>query len=230
MTRKPAEIENEKLELLLPWYVNGTLDAGNRRRIDDALARDGRLRRSLELALEDREATLHVNERIKAPSVDPLSKIMTAVSSSSRATAFALKQSLAERFKAFVGSLSPRVLAVAAIAAAIVLTVQAAAIGMLSVGQNEGQGMVLASGDGHNAENTIGFIVRFAPDVTIARATGLLEELGLNIVDGPAGGGLYVVEVPLSEETGPEGEKVLLQMQARSDIVAFVAKAPAREN
>lgn len=228
MTGKPKDAGNQELELLLPWYVNGTLDAGTRRRIDEALARDGRLRRSLELAREDRDAALHIGDRIGAPSAEPLRKIMRTVENSGRAAAFAFKQSLAGRFKIFVDSLSPRVLAAAALAAVLALAIQAGTIGLLSIGRDAGTDLELASGGDEPRGATATFIVGFVPGVTMERVTGLLRELDLGIVEGPAGGGLYVVEVPLSEETGPGGEKVLLRLQARSDIVAFSAKAPTK--
>jgi hypothetical protein len=225
MTKTPVKSGNENLELLLPWYVNGTLDAAGRRRIDDALVRDERLRRSLELALEDRDAVLHANERIGVPSADPLAKVMAAAAASSRASAFALKRSLAERFQAFIGSLSPRVLAGAVTAAAVVLLLQAATIGMLGLDRIGGTGMELASGGEEKTEARIEFVVRFAPGVTVERAGGFLETLDLDIVGGPAGG-LYVVAAAVSEETGSAGEKILLLLRARTDIVAFAAKAP----
>lgn len=219
---------DEKLELLLPWYVNGTLDAAQRRRIDEALAHDERLRRALALAREDQEAVVEAHELIAPPSSAPLDRIMAEAAATGRAKQHALKLSLADAFKSFLVSLSPRALAAAAAAVAVVIALQTATIGVIGL---KGPGPELASVDpGGQAEDTARFIVGFAPGATAQDITALLEGAGLKIVSGPAGGGLYVVEAALSEATGPKGEKVLQQLQAKSDIIAFSANAPAQEN
>jgi hypothetical protein len=219
---------DEELELLLPWYVNGTLDAARRRHIDEALAHDGRLRRALALAREDQEAVVETHELIAPPSNAPLDRIMAEVAGAGRARQHALKLSLADAFKGFLVALSPRTLAVATAAMAVVIAVQTATIGLMSL---KGPGPELASVEpGGQAENTARFIVGFAPGATAQQITALFDGAGLKIISGPAGGGLYIVEAALTEATGPGGEKVLQQLQARSDIIAFSAKAPAQEN
>ncbi len=219
---------NEELELLLPWYVNGTLDAVSRQRIDEAMAHDGRLRRALALAREDQQAVVESHELIAPPSAAPLDRIMAEVAATGRAKQHALKLSLAEAFKGFLVSLSPRAFAAATLAVALVIALQAAAIGVIGI---KGPGPELASVDpGGQAENTARFIVGFAPGATAQEITALLEGAGLKIVSGPAGGGLYVVEAALSEATGPRGEKVLQQLQIKNDIINFSASAPAQEN
>lgn len=221
-------VRDEELELLLPWYVNGTLDAGSRQRIDAALADDERLRHALALAREDQQAVVESHELITPPSTAALDRIMAEVAATGRAKHHALKLSLADAFKGFLVSLSPRALAAVAAAVAVVVVLQSATIGLIGF---KGEGPELASVDpGGQTDNAARFIVGFAPDATMQDITALLEGAGLKIVSGPAGGGLYVVEAVLSEATGPGGEKVLQQLQARGDIVTFSASAPSQEN
>ena len=219
---------NEELELLLPWYVNGTLDEASRKKIDEALALDENLRRSLQLAREDQQAAFESNEAITPPPAATLERIMAAAAASGRARRHSLKLSLAEAFRGFVVSLSPRALAAVAAVLAVVIALQTVTISVMGL---KGPGVELASVEpGGQSEATARLIVGFAPGATVEQVTTLLDSLGLRIVQGPTGGGLYVVEVAVSEATGPEGEKVLQQLQGKRDMIIFSAKAPPQEN
>lgn len=214
---------DEELELLLPWYVNGTLDAAQRQRIDEALAHDERLRRALALAREDQEAVVAAHEMIAPPSTAPLDRIMAEVAATGRAKQHALKLSLVEAFKGFLVSLSPRTLAAVAAAVALVVVLQTTVIGIIGL---KGPKTELASVEtGGEVEGGARFIVGFAPGATAGEITALLDRLGLKLVEGPRAGGLYGVRA-----AGPESGDILRRLQAESAIITFVANAPAEEN
>ena len=54
--------EHEELEMLLPWHAAGTLDRRNAERVEEALANDRELSQSFELARDERDETVYLNE------------------------------------------------------------------------------------------------------------------------------------------------------------------------
>jgi anti-sigma factor RsiW len=218
---------DEDLEQLLPWYVNGTLEAADRQKIDEALAHDERLRHALSLAYEDQDAVVKINELVKPPSTALVDRIMEAAAASGRAQQPAIKRSLTEAFKNFLVSLSPRTLAAAAAAVTVVIALQSATIGM--IGSKEPRSELASAEPGLAVGYTARFIVGFAAGATAQEIGTLLDGAGLQIVGGPTGGGFYVVEAKLSEANGAEADKILEQLEARRDIFTFSARAPAQE-
>ena len=58
----------EELSLLLPWYANGTLDAEDSVRVEQALAEDDALAREFDLILEDQAAIVDLVSEEDVPS------------------------------------------------------------------------------------------------------------------------------------------------------------------
>jgi hypothetical protein len=54
--------EREELEILLLWHAAGTLDRRNAERVEEALADDRELSRRFELARDERDETIYLNE------------------------------------------------------------------------------------------------------------------------------------------------------------------------
>ena len=218
--------DREELELLLPWYVNGTLDVASRNEIDAALKTDASLRHALAVAREEQDAVSTINEAIDPPANAVFDRLMVQVKATGRSGYSSAKSSFAETLKAYITSLSPRSLAFASIAVAAVLALQAVTIGYREM---QGSGYGLASEHGTN-EIAKGqkFIVQFAPGATFTQVTALLNGLDLIIVDGPNGGGFFILALRQTNSNAPE--KVLEQLQSNRDVVIFSAKAAAEEN
>ena len=136
------------------------------------------------------------------------------------------KPSFAETLKDYITSLSPRSLAFASVAVAAVLASQAVTI---SYREMQGSGYGLASEHG-TKEIAKGqkFIVQFAPGATFIQVTALIDRLDLAIVDGPNGGGFFILALRQTNLSVPEN--VLEQLQSNRDVVIFSAKAAAEEN
>src|ERR687887_587297 len=62
------EPERHEIEALLPWHAAGTLSRRDANRVEHALAGDRELARQSELIREELVETIHLNERLRAPS------------------------------------------------------------------------------------------------------------------------------------------------------------------
>jgi len=75
--------EREDLETLLPWHAAGTLNRRDAERVERALASDRELMRRFNLAREELNETIHLNESLGAPSARAMEKPSRCASRSS---------------------------------------------------------------------------------------------------------------------------------------------------
>lgn len=196
---------DEELNLKLPFYVNGTLDAEEAAQFEAALAQDDVLKADAELlsALrDDMQAETH-----RSPGEFGLARLMRD----------------AERERGAAPAIAPTVSApksrtwVWQIAAAVALA--------LLVGQNLLMSREATSGNGSfemaSAPTAPGLVVSFAPDATEAQIRGLLLDLGLEIHSGPSALGLYRLGQAESENLDAEA----LALQGAIGIVESVENA-----
>jgi anti-sigma-K factor RskA len=66
-------------EMLLPWYVAGTLDRHAARQVELALAHDVEVRRQCELVCEELTETIRLNESLGAPSARARERLKAAL-------------------------------------------------------------------------------------------------------------------------------------------------------
>ena len=66
MTSEALTSEREEIEALLPWFVRGTLAAGDRARVDSYLARHPDMRLQLDLVREEMDESVAANEAVAA--------------------------------------------------------------------------------------------------------------------------------------------------------------------
>ena len=135
-----AAAEREEIEMLLPWYVSGRLDAADRARVESYLARDAGLRHQLDLIRAERQETIGANEALPTASAGALDRMMASLPQR--------RPSLAQRFASstiyqtvadFFAAPTVRGVRFAAVAAALLLLVQGAVITTLLV-RGEGGG------------------------------------------------------------------------------------------
>lgn len=69
--------EREEIELLLPWYVTGKLDAEDQSRVEAYLESHRDLDDQLALIREDRDEVIAVNEQVPTPSAGGLDCLLT---------------------------------------------------------------------------------------------------------------------------------------------------------
>jgi hypothetical protein len=211
--------EREDLEALLPWHAAGTLNRRDAERVEKALAGDRELARRFDLAREELNETILLNETLGAPSARALEKLFAAIDAEPARKPKA-SFDLAGRMAAFVASFSPRTLAWAGTAAVLAIVLQAGVIATSLVNEQAGgggQGTELASAG--VADGTLA-VIRFAPKADAVDITKFLETNKASLVDGPKNGAIYTIRLP---ETGQAKDDLIKRMQAQSTIVEFIA-------
>jgi len=73
-------MERQKIERLLPWHAAGTLSRRDTDRVEQALADDPELARRYDLVRQELAETIHLNERLGAPSARAMEKLFAAIS------------------------------------------------------------------------------------------------------------------------------------------------------
>ena len=73
------ESERYEIEALLPWYAAGTLSRHDADLVEQALACDPELARRYDLIRQELAETIHLNERLGAPSARAMEKLFAAI-------------------------------------------------------------------------------------------------------------------------------------------------------
>lgn len=212
--------ERDDIAALLPWYAAGTLEPKDAQRVERALRQDADLVRQLEIVREELDETVIGNERLAGASPHALDALFKAIDAepkrrSAAAGLFDLGGRLADW-------LSPKTLAWAAVAAALVIAVQAGILVDLA-GRTGGSTYETASApNGAGARDGIALMVGFQPTAQAAAIDALLAEIGASVVEGPRGG-LYKVRIGPASMPRAETERKLALLRLRTAVVRFAA-------
>ncbi len=220
------ERERQEIEELLPWHAAGTLNRADAARVEDALAKDPALAKSYALVREELSSTIQLNESLGAPSARAMEKLFAKIDAEP-ARAHTPSFNLGERINAFFATLSPRTLAFATTAAALVIVLQSGLIGsQLLGGTNTGGtggngGYHTASVGAHKEEGAF-VLIHFAPGAGQNEVTRFLEANRAQIVEGPKAGGYYRVRVSEKKLSAADLSDVVAVLQ-KSPVVSFVS-------
>jgi hypothetical protein len=188
---------------LLPWHAAGTLSRRDAERVEAALARDPALARHYELAREEMIETIRVNEKLGAPSARAMERLFNAIDAEPAASTARVSAGLADRFRAFLASLSPRTLAWSASAVVLAIVLQAGTITTIMVA-NHGTGGFHSVEYGKSARGEAAeVLVTFAPQASVTEITAFLGTYQASIVEGPLGGNMFRLRVPGSKAEIP---------------------------
>jgi hypothetical protein len=216
--------ERDDLETLLPWHAAGTLNRRDAERVEKALASDRELLRRFNLAREELNETIHLNETLGAPSARAMEKLFAAIDAEPVRKP-KVSFDLAGRFADFVASFSPRTLAMAGAVGALAIVLQAGVIATGLIKHDAGTEVArldtgartdLASAD--VSDGTLAAI-RFAPKAEAGQIAAFLMANKASMIDGPVGGQMYTIRLP---ESGKAKEDHIKQM-AQSAIVDLIA-------
>jgi hypothetical protein len=195
--KKILEQEPGEIEMLLPWYAAGTLNARDARRVEETLARDPDLARQYAVISEEYAETIALNENLGAPSARAMSKLFAAIDGEpARKPSMSRNISpISPRISAFFARLSPRTLAWSASLGALALLLQAGVIGAVLVKSQQQASFQTASlSMDEPTTRSLGpepprVLVRFAPDARVSDITALLDNYKAAIID--ARGGMF---------------------------------------
>jgi len=218
------EREPDEIEALLPWHAAGTLSRDDAARVEAALARDHELARRYALVREELAETIRLNEALGAPSPRPLQRLMAQIEGEAADSARTRGSVAIGRWlEGLLLRLSPRTLACSAVAAAIVILVQAGFLAALFVGP-PGHSYRTASVEQAAAPGSYA-LVGFVPQASAADVTKFLETHKASIVDGPRAGGLYRIRIGEGGLSRDELAKIIDRIQQESAVIRFAAPA-----
>lgn len=210
--------ERDEIEALLPWYVTGRLDARERARVERYVREHPDVQAHLALAREESDATVTANEAIHAPGREGLDRLLASVAAAPRRQSLgAVFGQLANRFSDWIAGLAPPQLALAAAAAALLVMLQAAAIGALVL-ERAGAPTYQSAGGEQSTGESFALLVGFADTATIGDIAALLKRLDAVVIDGPRAG-LYRLRLP---DAGEEGRKAVIEALHQSGMVTTV--------
>ncbi len=202
------DLPEDEVELLLPFYVNGTLDEDDRKKVESWLETNPRAGAHLARVNEELDLTRADAETLGVPPRRVLDALMERVG---EAPGGVRPESWVERVWAM---LSPRYALAGAAALALVVALQAGYI-VYSNQQAPGQ-FQTATDQGASFSGPTALVV-FAPDAGMGTVSARLDTLGLSVVDGPKPGGIFVVGAPDSET----GRAALAELGKSGDLVSF---------
>ena len=160
-TSKQTDREPTEIEALLPFHAAGTLNLRDARRVDEALASDPDLARQYAAIQDEYAETILLNESLGAPSSRAMQKLFAAIDAEPARKGAAFNPVM--RIAGFFSSLSPRTLAYAGVAGAVLVLLQAGVIGTVLVKDRAPGNFQTAAFPAQSTAGTFG-LLRFAPD------------------------------------------------------------------
>ena len=210
--------ERDEVEALLPWYVSGRLDAQSRARVDRYVATHPEVSAHLALVQDESDATIISNEAIPAPGPLALDRLRASIAATPRRQPLgAVLAQMGSRFTDWIAGLAPPQLALAAAVAALLVMLQAAAIGALVLERAGAPGYQTAGGE-QTAGEGVELLVGFSDTATMSEIGALLKRLDAVVVDGPRVG-LYRLRLP---DSGDEGRKGAIETLQQSGVITSV--------
>jgi len=213
--------EPSEIELLLPWYAAGTLDAHESQQVERALANDPELAARYAWVRAELEQETHVSDAAGEPSardVKTLFAKIDALPAQKSRTSIDLGARIAE----FLTALSPRTLAWSAMAAALAIVLQAGFLAGFVLKEKSPGGFETASAPANVSGEGSYVLLRFQPQATAADVANFLETNKLSIVGGPSTGGLYRVRVAPTKLAKADLMRVVNTLQDNK-LVGFIA-------
>jgi hypothetical protein len=188
MTAPEEMSRRDEMELLLPFYLNGTLSGDDLAAVEKWLASDPAAIAALEEAEAEFSGTFASNEAVRPPA-DALSRFARALDAEAGPARAPAEPSLAarlwERFMAV-----PVTVAWAAAAAAVALVLVQAVV------QPGGRGSDFEIAGSADLAKLPFVFVSFKPDARMADVTKFLADNGAVIIAGPAAGGTFKIGIP----------------------------------
>ena len=216
----PEFSEREEIEMLLPWYHMGTLEPGDRDRVERYLKAHPDMRAQLHLIEDERANTVLVNETLTVPHL--LLNSDTVATATGRSS---LLSRLVEPFAALLPSVSPAALRFAAAGLMAVVIGQAVAIGWLATSGRDDSGYSLATGE--NGDNAVArpgtfALARIADDARYSAIAEELQAFGVTISDGPNSAGFVTLRLGPQDMPEDEVDALVARLKSQSRVIQFL--------
>lgn len=190
----------DEMEMLLPFYLNGSLEGTELEAIEEWLASDPAAMAALGEAEAEFSGTAAANEAIRPPA-DALSRLAKALDAEAgRARGPAASSWLAQAWSRFMA-----VPAGIAWAAAAVLLALVVAQSFVQTGNRDGD-FEIAGSDDDLAKMPFA-LVKFQPDAKLSDIVAFLDQNQLTIAGGPTADGVFRLGVPA--KTAADYQKLL---------------------
>lgn len=209
--------ELQELEMLLPFHATGRLMPPDVTRAERYFS-DHPDR--WQLLSEEKDAVVAGNEAISARRAHSFARVAAAISATRDQP---VSRGVFSAIRRFFEQPSAQSVRWVGAVAAVLIAIQAAAIGTLMVARSSDQ-YATASGGSASREPGRFVAIRFADGATASAIAALLAGLDMRVVDGPAGGGLFTVRIGPRGMSDAEREQAIASLKARSDLVVFVTR------
>jgi hypothetical protein len=170
------------------------------------------------------DETIEANERAGMPSRAAFDKLMDAIAAEPKPARMIVSQRASGLMARLFGQSGSPWLVAGAAAAALVIMVQAAALGVLLMRDDRGGVSDFRTASGDKPVQTLDTgsfaLVRFAPDAKASDILATLHSVNATIVDGPKGG-VYTLKVSNEKLTNERMGEIIEKLRARPDIVNF---------
>lgn len=211
-------------DLLAPWRAVDRLDAEDDAAFERLMREDPSLARRLDVAVEERDATVDLNETLPSPSAAVREALFARIEAEQAmgAPGKDFGRWLATKF----AGLSPSTLGWAAATAALVIAMQA---GLLVTGalKDAPGGHVVASGGGGLTAAGQRALIAFAPAATAEQIAALLRDAHAEIVGGPKPGGVFVIRLADQPMAEAELGAALDALRKQTGVVRFAVPEQA---
>lgn len=205
MNHVKQSVDHEEAAMLLPWYVNDTLDEAERRRVEEHIESCARCRDDVDLLADVRRAVRNGSPAPLVPSRDEERLLAALDRSGRRATRRAW----------------PLLAAAAAVAAVAIL------IAWQAGSRPSTTPVYFETATSPDVTATMNYVleVRFMPDTAAESHTAFFESIGAAELAVPVGDHIYRVTLGLGPVTLAELERFADDVTSRPEIAAarFVA-------
>ena len=218
-------ISAQDIELMLPWYVTGTLSAKERAQVDSYVREHPDMARQLDLVREEMDVTITANEELNPAHSGALERLLTRIDAEDGPQLGTDDRAGRSGWLAgWLSAFNSPGLKLAAVGAAVVIIAQAAVIGSLSTGGKQTGQYETASGPAEIAiEDGTRLLLAFTDTATAGQITDFLSEIEATVVSGPRAGGFFEIRLSGSALSADDAEKLVARLQKRQEILKFVS-------
>jgi len=212
-----ANLSDEDILELLPWYAGGKTTAAETAAIEKKLSGNPKLQAELTLVKREKQISVDSVKALGEPSPALFDKIARQLDGARQLPPIATDEPQRETgFLARLFGFAPApALRLALVAAALVITVESAALLRFS-GTQDQAGYQTASAPEAAAGPQL--IVQFHPDIPFSDVSMLLSDLSATIVKGPMPDGAFVIAL----QQGANVNDAMTVLKSHTNVVASV--------